>query len=82
MKKLSIGFVVLVALLGLLGGAVAGSLISRVFGLDFLVRELLPGNGLRIKDFYILKNLELQLTPGALLGLLAAGWLIYRKEKG
>lgn len=82
MKKLSVSFAVLVLLLGLLGGAVAGSLLSRVFGLHFLVRELLPGDGIQVRDFYILKNLELQLTPGALIGLVAAIWLLYKKEKG
>ena len=82
MKKLSVSFAVLMLLLGTLGGAIAGSLISRVFGLDFLVLELLPGHGIRIRDFYILKNLELQLTPAALIGLVVMGWLLYRKEKG
>lgn len=68
--------------LGAFGGAIAGSLLSRVFGLDFLVFELLPGHGIQINDFYILKNLELQLTPGAILGFGFVGWLLYRKEKG
>ncbi len=82
MKKLSVSFAVLMLLLGTFGGAIAGSLLSRVFGLDFLVLELLPGRGIQVKDFYILKNLELQLTPAALIGLIGTGWLLYRKEKG
>jgi hypothetical protein len=82
MKKLSVSFVVLMLLLGTWGGAIAGSLLSRVFGLDFLVVELLPGRGIQVRDFYILKNLELQLNPAALIGLVVTGWLLYRKEKG
>ncbi len=80
MGKRSISFIVLVLVLGLFIGAVAGSLLSRVFGLDFLNHSLF-GTLTIARDFYLIKNLELQLTPAGLAGLVIAGWLLYRKKE-
>ena len=78
--KRSISFVIVVLILGLFIGAVAGSLISRVFGLAFLDHALI-GPFTVANDFYVIKNLELQLTPASLLGLVIAGWLVYRSKE-
>ncbi|MCB1326149.1 MAG: hypothetical protein KDK35_13010 [Leptospiraceae bacterium] len=79
--KYSIGFVLIVLVLGLLIGAVLGSLIEQVFGLTWLNVELFGEPLLLADDFYIVKRLEVQLTPGALLGLLASGYYLYRRVK-
>ncbi|MCB1308116.1 MAG: hypothetical protein KDK30_08055 [Leptospiraceae bacterium] len=77
MRKHSIGFVALVLLLGLLIGAVLGSLIHQVFGFAFLNLELFQSPLVLADDFYILKRLEIQLTPGSILGLLVAIWMLF-----
>ena len=33
------------------------------------------------KDFYIISILEVTVTPGALIGILVGGWLLYKKGK-
>ncbi|MCB1166110.1 MAG: hypothetical protein KDK37_17690 [Leptospiraceae bacterium] len=59
----------------------AGSLLHRVFGLVFLDISL-TGEPLTVaKDFYLIKSLEVTVTPAAILGLLAGGWLLYKKGK-
>lgn len=65
---------------GLLG-AVMGSLLETVFGLSFLNYELIPGEGIKINNFYIIKKLNLQITPATIMGLLIALYLIYKYEK-
>ena len=80
MGKHSISFIVLVLVLGLFIGAVAGSLVSRVFGVDFLNYSLF-GTFTMARDFYLIKTLELQLTPASLVGLVLAGWLLYRTKE-
>ncbi len=83
MGKYSISFIILVVILGVFIATVLGSLLSQVFGLDFLNYSIF-GRGLKVaEDFYILKTLELRITPAGLLGLVLTGWLLYRtKEKG
>lgn len=76
MGKLPIAFVLLACLLSLFLGAALGSLVEQVFGLSWLNLELLKGA--KLEDFYLIKSLEIRLTPGALLGLGAAIWLFYR----
>ena len=80
MGKRSISFTFLVLVLGLFIGAVAGSLLSRVFGIDFLNHSLF-GTLTVARDFYLIKTLELQLTPAGLLGLVLAGWLLHRTKE-
>ncbi|MBX7057457.1 MAG: hypothetical protein K1X75_05280 [Leptospirales bacterium] len=77
MGKLPIAFVILACLLSMFLGAALGSLLEQVFGFGWLNVELF-GSPVTIEDFYLLKRLELQLTPGALLGLGLAGWFFYR----
>jgi predicted membrane chloride channel (bestrophin family) len=78
MKKHSISFVILLLLLSGFLGAIMGSLLETVFGLSFLNYELLPKNGIEIEDFYILKKLNLQLTPATLIGIMIAIYFLYK----
>ncbi|GIX42655.1 MAG: hypothetical protein KatS3mg129_2388 [Leptospiraceae bacterium] len=78
MKKHSISFIVLLLLLSGFLGAVMGSLLDTVFGLSFLNYELLPGKGIEINDFYILRKLNLQLTPATFIGIGIALYFIYK----
>lgn len=81
MGKHSISFIFLVLVLGLFIGTVAGSLLARVFGLEILNHSLFGGLVIA-RDFYLVKNLELQFTPAGLLGLVLTAWLLYKtKEK-
>ncbi|MEQ8353510.1 MAG: hypothetical protein RH862_18690 [Leptospiraceae bacterium] len=81
MGKLSISFAILTIILCAFLGSVAGSLLHRVFGLAFLDFSL-TGEPLTVaKDFYIIKILEVTVTPGALIGVLLGGWLLYKKGK-
>jgi len=81
MGKYSFTFVLFVLILGLFIGAVFGSLVHQVFGLEFLNRPIFS-NPLKIaEDFYIIKKLELQLTPASILGLVVAGWFLYKRGK-
>ncbi len=61
-------------------GAVMGSLLETVFGLSFLNYELIPGEGIKISNFYIIKKLNLQITPATILGILIALYIIYKYE--
>lgn len=81
MRANSISFIILVLLLGLLIGAVTGSLVSRIFGLEFINRPLFSTPLHVAENFYIIKNLELQPTPASLLGFVIAVWLLYRNKE-
>lgn len=78
MKGHSICFVILLLLLSAFLGSVIGSLIETIFGINFLNYELLPGKGVEVKDFYIIKELRLQLTPSTILGMGIAIFLLYK----
>jgi hypothetical protein len=81
MGKYSIGFVVLVLVFGMFLGAALGSLLQQVFGFGWLNQDLFSSPVEMVRDFYIIERLEVQLTPGSLLGLIAAGWILYKKGK-
>ncbi len=82
MVKYSISFVLLVLFLGLMIGTVAGSLLEQIFGLGFLNLPLFGDEPLTlIKDFYFITKLEIQLTPGGLLGFAVAAYVLYRKGR-
>lgn len=81
MKKHSVCYVLLLLLLSGFLGAVMGSLLETVFGLNFMNYELLPNGGIQINHFYIIKKLNLQITPATIMGILIAIYLIYRHEK-
>lgn len=82
MEKISISFAIIVLLLGLLIGAVTGSLLHQIFGLEILNRSLLEHPVPVAENFYVFSRLELQLTPAGLLGFVAAAYLLYKKGKG
>ncbi|MBI3394827.1 MAG: hypothetical protein HY042_03230 [Spirochaetia bacterium] len=80
LSRIPISFVIIALFLGMFVGAVAGSLAYQVFGLELLNKPL--GSTWRVaEDFYLIKRLEVQITPGSVLGLLITGWLIYRRSK-
>ncbi len=81
MGKYSISFVLIILIFGLFTGAVFGSLLEQVFGIGFLNIEIFSSPVKIAENFYILKNLELQLTPASLLGLVVAGWFLYKRGK-
>lgn len=82
MVKYSISFVILVLLLGLLIGSVMGSLLEQIFGLALLNYPLFGAEPLSlIEDFYFIKRLDIQLTPGGLLGLAITAAVLYRKGR-
>jgi predicted membrane chloride channel (bestrophin family) len=81
MEKYSISFTVLVLVLGLLIGSVAGSLIEQVFGFPY-VNMAIPERGIRlVNQFYLIENLTLKLTPASIVGFMLTIWLVYRKGK-
>lgn len=81
MVKYSISFVLAVLVLGLLIGAVAGSLMERIFGLGFLNLGLFTDPVTVIEDFYVVTKLEIQLTSGGLLGFVIAAYMLYRNAR-
>ena len=81
MGKLSISFALLVLILAAFAGSVAGSLLDRVFGLELIHRDLFNGPITLAEDFYLIAELSVRITPGVLIGLGIAGWLLYRKGK-
>lgn len=82
MVRYSISFVLLVLFLGLMIGTVAGSLLEQIFGLGVLNYALFPNGPLTlIEDFYFITKLEIQLTPGGLLGSGIAAYVLYRKGR-
>lgn len=78
MKGHSICFIILMLLLSAFLGSVMGSLLETIFGINFLNYELLPGKGIEIKDFYLLKELRVQITPSTILGMGIAIFLLYK----
>lgn len=78
MDKYSIGFVVLVLFFGLMIGSVLGSLLNQVFGFTWFDIALVPENWALIKDFYLIRRLELQITPGTIVGFFVVAWYLYR----
>ena len=81
LDRFSIGFVALVLFFGLLIGSVLGSLVHQVFGFSWLDYALVPEGFAFIEDFYLIRRLELQITPGAILGFCVAAWYLYRAAK-
>jgi len=80
MEKHSISFIILILILGLMIGSVAGSLAEQVFGFAVLNRPI-PGGGIRVIDgFYLIENLTLKMTPAALIGLIASFWFLFMKK--
>lgn len=78
MKGHSVSFVVLVLLLGGLLGSVMGSLLETIFGLQFLNKEILPGKGIVIQNFYIIKELHIQITIATILGVAIALYVLFK----
>ncbi|MEQ9366177.1 MAG: hypothetical protein RIF32_18190 [Leptospirales bacterium] len=82
MVKYSISFVLLVLLLGLMIGTVAGSLLEQIFGLGFLNWALFGDGPLTlVMDFYFITKFEVQLTPGGLMGFGITAYVLYRKGR-
>jgi predicted membrane chloride channel (bestrophin family) len=61
-------------------GAVMGSLLETVFGLGYLNYEVLPNKGLEVNNFYIIKKLNLQLTPGTFIGIAIGIYYLYKSN--
>jgi predicted membrane chloride channel (bestrophin family) len=61
-------------------GAVMGSLLETVFGLGFLNYEVLPNKGLEVNNFYIIKKLNLQLTPATFIGIAIGIYYLYKSN--
>lgn len=78
MDKYPIGFVLLVLFLGLFIGTVMGSLLQQVFGFTWLNVSLVKEGYAIVEDFYFLQRLEIQITPGSIIGFLVAAWYLYR----
>ncbi len=79
--RFSISFVILALILGMFVGAAAGSLAYQVFGLEFLNRTLMSKPWRIAEDFYLIKVLEIQVSPAALIGLVLTGYLLYKRSK-
>lgn len=78
MGKYPISFILIVLILGFFIGAVSGSLLGQIFGLEIFNRALLGQSLVIIEDFYVLQKVAIQLTPGAILGFIISAWLLYR----
>ncbi len=61
-------------------GAVMGSLLETVFGLGYLNYEIMPNKGLEINNFYIIKRLNLQLTPATFIGIAIGIYFLYKSN--
>jgi len=61
-------------------GAVMGSLLETVFGLGYLNYEVLPNKGLEVNNFYIIKKLNLQLTPATFIGIAIGIYYLYKSN--
>lgn len=79
MNTYSISFVLLVLVLSLFIGAALGSVVHQVFGLNWFDIGLIPDTWVVLEDFYVLRRLEIQITPGSILGVLVAAWYLYRQ---
>ncbi len=75
-KTHSFSFVIVILFAGIFLGAVLGSLLSQIFGLDFLNYGLFQ---VGFADFYIMKSIEIIPTPASLIGLMIAIWVLYKK---
>lgn len=62
-------------------GTVAGSLLERIFGFGFLNIDLFDGPLTIAEEFYLIEELSVRLTPGTLLAVALAVWLLVRKGK-
>ncbi|MCX7809289.1 MAG: hypothetical protein N2247_00115 [Leptospiraceae bacterium] len=80
MKKHSICFIIFMLLLSGFLGAVMGSLLETVFGLGYLNYEVLPNKGLEVNNFYIIKKLNLQLTPATFIGIAIGIYYLYKSN--
>lgn len=58
-----------------------GSLIETIFGIKIFNYELLPKKGLQLQNFYIIKELQLQITPSTLAGIGIALFVLYKYGK-
>lgn len=79
MGKFSISFVILALILGLFIGAVTGSLIHQVFGLTMLNTPMFGQSFTVAENFYILKRLEVELSPAAVIGFIITALILYKK---
>jgi hypothetical protein len=77
--KMPVSFVILAVFIGIMIGSVAGSLLSQIFGFDFLDRSLFAESITIIHDFYFLQKVSIRLSAGSLLGFFITLILIYRK---
>jgi predicted membrane chloride channel (bestrophin family) len=75
-RKVSISNIILALILGVMVGSVTGSIIDKLFSINtfssFLLKKAI------VLDFYTIK-LELQLSPGSLIGLVVTAYLIFKK---
>lgn len=62
-------------------GTVTGSLTDSIFGLSFLNKDLFNGPLTIAEDFYLIEELSVRFTPGTLIGIAVAVWLLIRKGK-
>ena len=53
-----------------------GSLLSQIFGLDFLNYTLFA---VHMEDLYLLQKITIAPTTSAVLGLLVTAWFLYRQ---
>ncbi|MDX1961367.1 MAG: hypothetical protein SFU98_22550 [Leptospiraceae bacterium] len=74
--KNSIGNLLLVTFLGLLIGAVAGSILDSLLSMNFFGKELLKEAA--SFQFYIIK-IEMQLTPASLIGSVVFAYLVIKR---
>jgi len=79
--KYSIPFIIIVLILGFFIGSVVGSLVQQVFGLEFLNRTFFDKPLKLAENFYMIKSLEINITPSGILGLILSSWFVYRKGK-
>jgi hypothetical protein len=82
MEKMSISFVFVTLILGLFLGTVMGSLLSQVFGMDFLNRSIFGQSITMAENFYVFKRLDITITPASLIGLILTIVFLYKKGKG
>jgi predicted membrane chloride channel (bestrophin family) len=54
--------------------------LETVFGLGYLNYEVLPNKGLEVNNFYIIKKLNLQLTPATFIGIAIGIYYLYKSN--
>ncbi|MDH5655467.1 MAG: hypothetical protein OEZ34_06135 [Spirochaetia bacterium] len=79
MDRYSISFIFVVLILGFMIGTVSGSLLDQIFGLSVLNQSLFGESYQLINNFYLIKRLDVKLTPAGLIGLGISIWLLYKK---